>query len=72
MESMSGEHDAAVEHLQAAIALRPAAREWAQGDAELDADPRPARTSRPDRPAPAPPASSEEGGAVTHRAAAAA
>ena len=46
MESMSGEHDAAIEHLQAAIALRPAAREWAQGDAELD----PIR-GRPDFPA---------------------
>jgi len=46
MESMSGEHDAAIEHLRAAVALRPAAREWAQGDAELD----PIR-DRPDYPA---------------------
>ena len=46
MESMSGEHDAAIEHLRAAIALRPAAREWAEGDAELD----PIR-DRPDYPA---------------------
>ena len=36
MEAMTGEHEAAIEHLQHAIAIRPAVREWAQGDAELD------------------------------------
>ena len=46
MEAMTGEHDAAVEHLGQAIAIRPAAREWAQDDAELD----PIR-DRPDFPA---------------------
>ena len=37
MEALSGEHEAAIEHLQQAIAIRPAAREWAHEDAELDA-----------------------------------
>jgi len=37
MEAVIGELEAAVEHLQAAIALRPAARVWAQEDEELDA-----------------------------------
>ncbi len=37
LESMSGEREAAVEHLQQAIAIRPAAREWTKDDAELDA-----------------------------------
>jgi Flp pilus assembly protein TadD len=46
MEAMTGEHDAAVAHLGQAIAIRPAAREWAQDDAELD----PIR-DRPDFPA---------------------
>ena len=46
MESMTGEHDAAIEHLHTAIAIRPAAREWAQDDDELD----PIR-DRPDFPA---------------------
>ena len=46
MEAMTGEHEAAVEHLATAIALRPAAREWAQDDDELD----PIR-ERPDVPA---------------------
>jgi tetratricopeptide (TPR) repeat protein len=36
MEAMLGDHEAAIEHLQQAIAIRPAAREWAQDDAELD------------------------------------
>ena len=35
MEAMTGELEAAVEHLQAAIALRPEARVWAQDDEEL-------------------------------------
>ena len=46
LEAMTGDHDAAVEHLGQAIAIRPAAREWAQDDAELD----PIR-DRPDFPA---------------------
>ena len=46
MEAMTGEHDAAVQHLAQAIAIRPAASEWAQDDAELD----PIR-DRPDFPA---------------------
>ena len=37
MEAVIGELEAAVEHLQAAIALRPAARVWAQEAEELDA-----------------------------------
>ena len=36
LEAMTGEHEAAVEHLRRAFALRPAAREWAREDAELD------------------------------------
>ena len=36
LEAMSGEPEAAVEHLQQAIAIRPAAREWMKDDAELD------------------------------------
>ena len=36
LEAMSGEPEAAIEHLQQAIAIRPAAREWMKDDAELD------------------------------------
>ena len=46
MEAMTGEHEAAIEHLGQAIALRPAAREWAAEDHDLDAI-----RDRPDYPA---------------------
>ena len=46
MEAMTGEHEAAIEHLGQAVALRPAVREWAAEDHELD----PIR-DRPDYPA---------------------
>jgi hypothetical protein len=36
MESLSGFTDEAIEHLEAAIATDPRAREWAQGDSDFD------------------------------------
>ena len=46
LEAMAGELEAAIEHLGQAFALRPAAREWAREDDELDAI-----RDRPDFPA---------------------
>ena len=36
VEAQDGRHDAAIEHLREAFAARPAAREWAAGDSDLD------------------------------------
>jgi tetratricopeptide (TPR) repeat protein len=46
LEAMAGEHEAAIEHLGQAVALRPAVREWAAEDHDLDAI-----RDRPDYPA---------------------
>ena len=43
VESLAGEHDAALEHLARALELDPRGREWSKGDPDLDAiraDPR--------------------------------
>ena len=37
LEALAGEHDAAVEALARAIAIRPAVRDWAKDDTDLDA-----------------------------------
>jgi adenylate cyclase len=36
-EALLGDREAALEHLAAAIAAEPKAREWAAGDSDLDA-----------------------------------
>ena len=37
IEARAGSHDAAIEHLRAALAARPEVREWSAGDHDLDA-----------------------------------
>jgi hypothetical protein len=37
VEARAGKHDAAIEHLRAAVAARPGVREWGAGDSDIDA-----------------------------------